>query len=107
MPSIRSSASAASTAPTRLAFITAVAPPDCPIIRLLCLVITSSSNNSYFFMSLYQERAEASRQNSLKHSSANATMEQPNQLSPPFVPLFVVTQHSASHTKSTLLPILP
>src|SRR5437660_12067096 len=38
MPSIRLSARAVLTAPTRLALITAVAPPDCPISKLPCVV---------------------------------------------------------------------
>src|SRR5579859_3962654 len=36
MPSMWASCMARSTAPTRLALITAVAPPDCPMTRLLC-----------------------------------------------------------------------
>src|SRR5579859_3578624 len=36
IPSIRASCLARLIAPTRLALMTAVAPPDCPIIRLFC-----------------------------------------------------------------------
>src|SRR5579883_810045 len=48
MPAIRRSASAVRTAPTRLALITAVAPPDCPIIRCAGLDVVANGIDPQF-----------------------------------------------------------
>src|SRR5258708_22937985 len=60
--SICPSCSAASIAPTRLALITAVAPPDWPIIRLPCVCDDKKCLlSSLFSLSLYQLAGAASR----------------------------------------------